>query len=143
MNAAMTAGQRSPITIIAESTGGKRGFATAADCSGLAMRVLISALAIAPTARQSSRRITTEAMTPTQLNKEIRAGAFFYLVTSDERPSTIADVVIKAKTVTKDGQRRVKLLTQAGWTWATQVRRSGSFDLITLDGEGPMTRWMN
>lgn len=82
-------------------------------------------------------------MTPTELNKQIRAGAFFYLVKSEQTLDTLADVILKAKTVTKDGQRRVKLLTKAGWIWATEVRRSGSFERITLDGEGPMIRWMN
>lgn len=39
--------------------------------------------------------------------------------------------------------RHVKVKTDRGWIVASQVRRSGSFDAITLDGEGVMTWAVN
>lgn len=83
-------------------------------------------------------------MTPTQINKAIRAGQIFYVKDLLAKPPKNELIVERAKTITnKSGLRRVKVETMIGWLFATEVRRAGSFEPITLDGEGPMTRWMN
>jgi hypothetical protein len=80
-------------------------------------------------------------MTPSLLNKAIRAGEFFYVRNPRKPHGHLHHLVVKkAKTVTKDRKRLVKVQTDFGWHFADKVRRAGSFDWIELDGEGVMTR---
>lgn len=109
-------------------------------------------------------------MTPTQLNKRIRAGEFFWVETgestngrtseyqalqartvtetvteeclvSDTREQALPDDKVKIK-IKRPGQRRVKVETERGWFFATRVRPAGG-DWISLSGEGRMDRAIN
>lgn len=83
-------------------------------------------------------------MTPRVLNNELLAGEFFYVTHPDWPDAFHRQLIVKkAKTVTKQGVRKVKVLTDAGWLYADKVRRAGSFSWLELDGEGPLTWYLN
>lgn len=83
-------------------------------------------------------------MTPRVLNAAIRKEEIFYVRDPSTRNKFLNELIVKkAKTVTVKGQRKVKVLTAHGWIFANHVRRPGSSDWIELDGEGPMTWYLN
>ena len=82
-------------------------------------------------------------MTPRILNKRIRQGEFFY-VPDPKRPGNLSELIVReAKTVTQGNQRLVKVRTDAGWIFATNIRLSGRQDTFILEGEGPLTWYIN
>lgn len=110
-------------------------------------------------------------MTPTELNKRIRAGEFFWVETEATAASILCRErqALKARTVTSQvkedafvasgredalpgdkvkiqvrtpGTRRVQVKTDIGWHYAIRVRPAGG-DWVLLSGEGRMDGVLN
>jgi hypothetical protein len=77
-------------------------------------------------------------MTPTQLNKAIRAGEMFYL--PDPAQKFKVAIILKAKSL----HGKVYVQVEKGkWQEAEYYRRPGSFELFPLTAEGERTWYKN